>query len=204
MYVYFCVLLNVNYLYTMRVYTRSGDKGTTTLYGGVRVAKNDIRVDCYGTFDEVNSFIGLLRAKLDIGHLWHNNLYKIQGDLMDIMSHLATPPNANKINSRSHPTDLAQFCESWIDAMHKEMGELSKNFLLPGGTEISALCHVVRTQCRRAERKLTTLHQQSAVADYILESVNRLSDLFFVLARYELYTNNVDEEKWIAFRSKTQ
>lgn len=186
----------------MRVYTRGGDKGNTSLFGGIRVRKDNIRVDCYGTFDEVNSFIGLLRSKLDTKHKWQEGLYKIQGDLMDIMSHLATPPEAKKPNPRNKPEDLPQYCEKWIDAMHAEMETPSEFFLLPGGTEISALCHVVRSQIRKAERKLISLTEITEVDGYILQSANRLSDLFFVLARYEIYNSDLDEEKWKAFRAK--
>jgi ATP:cob(I)alamin adenosyltransferase len=186
----------------MKIYTKKGDKGTTALFGGQRVDKDDVRVNCYGTLDEVNSTIGLLRAKLDPGHSWQPNLHRIQKDLMDMMSHLARPSDSKKENSNPRPVDGAAFCESWIDELEAAMTTSSDYFLLPGGNEISALCHVVRTQMRRGERTLATLMKADTVEEYIAAYINRLSDLFFILARAEMDKAGLAEEKWQLFLYK--
>ncbi|SDF50340.1 cob(I)yrinic acid a,c-diamide adenosyltransferase [Chitinophaga filiformis] len=186
----------------MKIYTRKGDKGTTALFGGSRVYKDDVRVNCYGTLDEVNSTIGLLRAKLGADHEWQPNLHKIQKDMMDMMSHLARPSDCKKENPNPKPEDGPGFCEQWIDALEAGITTKSDYFLLPGGNEISALCHVVRTQMRRGERLLVTLMKVDTVDDYILSYINRLSDLFFILSRAEMDKAGVAEEKWQLFLYK--
>jgi len=188
----------------MKVYTRKGDKGTTGVFGGKRESKDSPRIECNGAIDEANSTIGLLRAKLGVDHAWQKNLHRIQKDLMDMMSHLARPSNSNKINKNPKPVDGATFCEEWMDQMESEMTEPSDYFLLPGGNEIAALCHVARTQIRRGERRLITLaaHDPDCVEEYIVAYINRLSDLFFLLARYELYTAGLEEERWQLFLYK--
>lgn len=186
----------------MKIYTRKGDKGTTALFGGSRVDKDDVRVNCYGTLDEVNSTIGLLRAKLGSDHAWQPNLQKIQKDMMDMMSHLARPSDCKKENPNPKPEDGPAFCEQWIDELEAGMTTKSDYFLLPGGNEISALCHVVRTQMRRGERLLVSLMKVDTVDDYILSYVNRLSDLFFIMSRAEMDKAGVAEEKWQLFLYK--
>lgn len=186
----------------MKIYTKKGDAGTTGLFGGIRVPKDDIRVECVGTFDEVNSTIGLLRVKLSPDHDWQPRLHKIQKDLMDAMSHLARPSDTKKVNSNPIPEDGAVFCENWIDELEAAMTSPSDYFLLPGGNEISALCHVVRAQMRRGERRLVTLMKTDIVHPSILAYVNRLSDLFFTLSRAEMDKAGVAEEKWQLFLYK--
>jgi cob(I)alamin adenosyltransferase len=186
----------------MKIYTKKGDKGTTGLFGGKRVSKDDIRVDCIGTLDEANSTIGLLRTKLGNEHEWQPSLHKIQKDMMDMMSHLARPSDTKKINTNPMPEDGAAFCEAWIDQLENAMTSPSDYFLLPGGNELSALCHVVRTQIRRGERKLVTLMKEDEVHEAIPAYINRLSDLFFTLARAEMDKAGVAEEKWQLFLYK--
>jgi cob(I)alamin adenosyltransferase len=186
----------------MKIYTKKGDAGTTGLFGGSRVPKDDVRVECIGTFDEVNSTLGLLRVKLGNEHAWQPRLHKIQKDLMDMMSHLARPSDAKKLNTNPMPTDGAQFCEEWIDELEGQMTSPSDYFLLPGGNEISALCHVVRTQMRRGERRLVSLLATDTVDAAIPAYINRLSDLFFTLARAEMDQAGVAEEKWQLFLYK--
>ena len=186
----------------MKIYTKKGDQGMTALFGGKRVYKDDNRVNCYGTLDEVNSTIGLLRAKLEPAHAWQPNLHRIQKDMMDMMSHLARPSDCKKENSNPRPVDGAAFCEQWIDELEAAMSSASDYFLLPGGNEISALCHVVRTQMRRGERLLVTLMREDEVEEYIPAYINRLSDLFFTLARAEMDLAGVAEEKWQLFLYK--
>ncbi|MDJ1485376.1 cob(I)yrinic acid a,c-diamide adenosyltransferase [Cytophagaceae bacterium YF14B1] len=186
----------------MKIYTRKGDKGTTGLFGGKRVDKDDVRVECIGTLDEVNSTIGLLRVKLGTEHEWQANLHKIQKDMMDMMSHLARPSDTKKVNTNPMPEDGAEFCENWIDELESKMTSPSDYFLLPGGNEISALCHMVRTQMRRGERSLTSLIKTDEVHEAIPAYINRLSDLFFTLARAEMDKAGVAEEKWQLFLYK--
>lgn len=186
----------------MKIYTKKGDKGTTGLFGGKRVPKDDVRVECYGTLDEVNSTIGLLRVKLGPTHEWQAKLHKIQKDMMDMMSHLARPSDAKKVNTNPMPEDGALFCEEWIDALESNMSAPSDYFLLPGGNEISALCHMVRTQMRRGERRLVSLQREDEVHEAIPAYINRLSDLFFTLARAEMDKAGVAEEKWQLFLYK--
>ncbi|WP_294343827.1 cob(I)yrinic acid a,c-diamide adenosyltransferase [Prosthecochloris sp.] len=187
----------------MKIYTRTGDGGTTGLFGGTRVDKDDSRVECYGTFDEVNSYIGLLRSKLPLGHAWQGRLQEVQVTLMNMMSHLATPTDATRVNVKPLPLDGAEWCEHWIDELVEAAGP-SDCFLLPGGTEISALCHVVRTQVRRGERMLVHLMKEATVHPSIPVYVNRLSDLFFALARAEMAGADVEEERWRSFVYKTK
>ncbi|HEY4335768.1 MAG TPA: cob(I)yrinic acid a,c-diamide adenosyltransferase [Puia sp.] len=186
----------------MKIYTKKGDKGMTGLFGGKRVYKDDARVECVGTLDEVNSTIGLLRAKLGTEHPWQANLHRIQKDMMDMMSHLARPSDSKKENTNPRPVDGAEFCEQWIDELEGAMTSPSDYFLLPGGNEISGLCHVVRTQMRRGERLLVSLMKEDEVEDYILAYINRLSDLFFTLSRSEMDQAGVAEEKWQLFLYK--
>ncbi|HEV7382313.1 MAG TPA: cob(I)yrinic acid a,c-diamide adenosyltransferase [Dyadobacter sp.] len=186
----------------MKIYTKKGDKGTTGLFGGSRVDKDDVRIECIGTLDEANSTIGLLRVKLGGDHAWQPNLHKIQKDLMDMMSHLARPSTAKKENKNPMPEDGAQFCEEWIDDLETAMTSPSDYFLLPGGNEVSALCHVARTQMRRGERRLISLIKTDEVHEAIPAYINRLSDLFFTLARAEMDKAGVAEEKWQLFLYK--
>lgn len=188
----------------MKVYTRKGDKGQTGVFGGSRQYKDSPRVECIGTIDEANSTIGLLRVKLGETHEWQPNLHKIQKDIMNMMSHLARPSDARKVNENPRPEDGAEFCEKWIDELEGAMSTSSDYFLLPGGNEISALCHVCRTQIRRGERAMVTLMREDpeSVHDYIAAYINRLSDLFFTMARAEMDKQGVAEEKWNLFLYK--
>ncbi len=188
----------------MKIYTRKGDQGQTGVFAGKREDKDAPRIECIGTVDELNATIGTLRAKLGPDHEWQSNLHTIQKDLMDMMSHLARPSNAKKENPNPRPTDGPQKWEEWIDTLEANMSHPSDYFLLPGGNEISALCHMVRTQARRAERRLVTLKKEDpeCVEEYVQSYINRLSDLFFVLARAEMDAHGVAEEKWNLFLYK--
>ena len=188
----------------MKIYTRKGDTGMTGVFGGKRTYKDSPRIECIGTLDEVNSTIGLLRAKLGPEHEWQPNLHKIQKDMMDMMSHLARPSDSKKENTNPKPVDGAEFCEQWIDELEGKMGEPSDYFILPGGNEVSALCHVCRTQMRRGERTLVTLFHDDpdSVEEYVMAYINRLSDLFFTMSRSEMDSHGVAEEKWNLFLYK--
>ncbi len=188
----------------MKIYTRKGDTGKTGVFGGKREFKDSARIECNGTLDEANSTIGLLRAKLGNNHEWQPKLHKIQKDLMDMMSHLARPSDSKKENPNPKPKDGADFCEQWMDEMEANISSPSDYFLLPGGNEISALCHVCRTQIRRGERRLVTLMHEDpkSVEEYVVAYINRLSDLFFTMARAEMDKAGVAEEKWQLFLYK--
>ncbi len=188
----------------MKIYTRKGDTGKTGVFGGKREYKDSARIECIGTLDEVNSTIGLLRSKLGNEHEWQANLHRVQKDMMDMMSHLARPSDSKKENPNPKPIDGATFCEEWLDTLEANISSPSDYFILPGGNEISALCHVCRTQMRRGERTLVTLMKEdpACVEEYILAYINRLSDLFFTMARSEMDKTGVAEEKWQLFLYK--
>jgi ATP:cob(I)alamin adenosyltransferase len=186
----------------MRIYTRTGDRGKTGIFGGMRVDKDDIRIECNGKLDEVNCTIGLLRVKLPEEHPWQNRLHKFQVDMMDMMSHVATHSELRDKNPINRSIEGDKYCEEWIDEMLNEMDGPHDYFILPGGNEIAALCHIVRAQMRTSERRLITLNKIDPVDTYILKYINRLSDLFFVMARFELYKSGLNEEKLRPFIMK--
>lgn len=184
-----------------RIYTRTGDKGTTGIHGGERVAKDDIRIEANGCIDELNAVIGIVRSLLPQEHDWQSLLFTIQKNFMVVMSHVATPSAIRSRNPNLLPDNLVVFCEEAMDGL---MVQLEDNgyFILPGGTPVAAQLQFARTVARRAERRLWTLHKQDALPEVILQFVNRLSDLFFVMARYELQQQHWTEEKWQSFAYK--
>ena len=147
----------------MRIYTKGGDKGTTGIFGGSRVDKDDIRIEANGTLDELNATLGVIRALLDEKDERQEILAYIQRALMVAMSQVATPSNIREQNPNILPKDIDQYCEQQIDRMNSEMQHPSTHFILPGGTLISAQCHVARTIARRAERRLCTLNKTDEV-----------------------------------------
>lgn len=188
-------------LIKMRIYTRGGDKGRTGIHGGERVDKDDIRIEANGTLDEVNAEIGIVRALLPAGHEWHDLLGKIQREMMVVMSHVATPFAIRGKNPNALSEDLVAFCEQQIDDLSAKM-EDNGYFILPGGSPVSAHLQLARTIVRRAERRLWTLNRKDPVSPEILQFVNRLSDLFFIMARYEMFRQGNAEERWQSFLYK--
>lgn len=184
-----------------KIYTRTGDNGTTGIFGGERLEKDDIRIEANGTIDELNAVIGIVRSLLPEQEEWQGWLYEIQMELMVCMSHVATPSIKRHENPNTLRTDLVTIFEERMDAMNAAM-EDNGYFILPGGTQISAQLHQARVIARRAERRLCTLHRQDPVPQSLLTFINRLSDLFFVMARYEMYRQHWPEEKWKAFGYK--
>jgi ATP:cob(I)alamin adenosyltransferase len=180
--------------------TKTGDKGTTGIGGGQRVDKDDIRIECLGELDEANSTIGLLRSKLDDQHDWEEGLQRIQTEMMNLMAFVATPSTSERKPQVPLPLDSAEWMETWLDKIEETLPSSTEYFLLPGGNEVAALCHVSRTQVRRAERRLITLNKLDLVEPCILKFVNRLSDLLFKLARQELERKGFKEERWRLFR----
>lgn len=184
-----------------KIYTRTGDEGMTGIHGGTRVPKDDIRIEANGCLDELNTLLGIVRSMLSETDEWQTKLCYIQRSLMVVMSHVATPSAIREQNPNELPQDLDKFCEEWMDEM---MSQLEDNgyFILPGGTPLAAQLQHARAVARRAERRLWTLNRTDAVPEAILRFVNRLSDLLFVLARFELQRQQWPEEKWMAFSYK--
>ncbi len=178
-----------------KIYTKSGDDGTTGLVGGNRVKKNDIRLEAYGTVDELNASLGLLRScnlSGDVSQL----LVKIQNKLFNIGSLLASDEKGRKFTSDlSITSNDVKLLENSIDFYEQSLPELT-HFILPGGEETSALCHIARTVCRRAERRILDFAELNPVQPEIVQYINRLSDLLFVLARKLANENNSEELKW--------
>ncbi len=165
----------------MKIYTKTGDKGTTSLLSGRRVNKNNIRIEAYGTIDELNSWIGVVRDKAP--ETYKAELITIQNELFTIGSHLANDPK--KESSFSLPeinNDNVLRLESLMDEMNLKLPEM-KNFVLPGGHETVSFTHLARCVCRRAERKIVDLMENQGVEELIIQYVNRLSDYLFVLSR---------------------
>lgn len=163
--------------------------------------KDDIRIEANGCLDELNALLGIIRSLLPEKDEWQHKLYFIQRNLMVVMSHVATPSALRAQNPNELPQDLDKFCEEWMDEM---MSQLEDNgyFILPGGTPLSAQLQNARAVARRAERRLWTLHRKDTVSQEILRFVNRLSDLLFVMARFEMQRQQWPEEKWQSFAYK--
>jgi cob(I)alamin adenosyltransferase len=181
----------------MKIYTKTGDKGTTSLFGGKRVAKHNIRIDSYGTVDELNANLGLVRDQ-DLDTNSKEGLIKIQEKLFTVGAILASDPgkssNASKIPELK--ADDIRFLEKEIDRMNEELPEMT-HFVLPGGHTAVSHCHVARTVCRRAERICAALFNLEPFDEKVLQYLNRLSDYLFVLARSIAKQKDADEVKWI-------
>ncbi len=184
-----------------KIYTKGGDKGRTGIHGGTRVDKDDIRIEANGCIDELNAVIGIVRSLLAQEHDYQEALHTIQRELMVVMSHVATPSAIRSANPNVLREDIVTFCESEIDRLTDLLHE-NGYFVLPGGTPACAQLQFARTVARRAERRLWTLHRQDPLPETILLFMNRLSDLFFVMARYELQQQEWSEERWQAFAYK--
>jgi cob(I)alamin adenosyltransferase len=179
----------------MKLYTKTGDEGQTGLIGGTRVHKNDIRIEAYGTVDELNSFIGLLTtypmAELDI-----NFLRSVQNNLFVIGSHLATDTEKVPLNKASVLSeDSISKIEAEIDRLDNILPALTA-FILPGGSQSGSLSHVCRTITRRVERRLFDMTDVYVVDKQIIVYINRLSDYFFILSRYLTLTSGGEEICW--------
>ena len=184
-----------------RIYTRTGDKGTTGIHGGERVPKDDIRIEANGCLDELNALIGVVRSLLEPEHEWNGLLYDIQRNLMVVMGLVATPSAIRHNNPNTLDENIVTDIEHKLDEFSSEVEELGF-FILPGGTVVSAQLQLARTVARRAERRLWTLNRKDAVPEDILKYVNRLSDLFFVMAKLEMQKQNWPEERWNLFAYK--
>lgn len=183
------------------IYTKTGDKGTTGIFGGERVPKDDIRVEAYGTMDELNAAIGAVRAFMSEDDTRQQVLHEIQYNMMMAMSLVATPSGKRSDNPNVFSADASAKCEHLMDEILRQT-EDNGYFILPGGTLISSHLQLARTVARRAERRLWTLHHADEVPAEILQWMNRLSDLFFVMARQEMQMQGWTEEKWQKFAYK--
>jgi len=179
----------------MKIYTKKGDEGKTSLIGGTRVSKNNIRIDAYGTIDELNSWIGLLRDQPE--YLEQKKLLlEVQDRLFTIGSQLAADPEKSRMNlPKLFEADIVHL-EDAIDEMEKGLPEM-KSFVLPGGHTLISYCHITRCVCRRAERMIVELNEQSALDTLILKYCNRLSDYLFVLSRWIAKKCQAAESPWI-------
>ena len=180
----------------MKIYTKTGDKATTSLFGGTRVAKHHIRIESYGTIDELNSWLGLIRDQKIDAHS-RGILITIQDKLFTVGAILATETKKEKkLNIAKIGTSDISFLEQEIDEMNKILPQMT-HFILPGGHQTVSYCHIARTVCRRAERIISILHENEPQPENLLAYVNRLSDFLFVLARKLSKQLQAEEVKWI-------
>jgi len=183
----------------MKIYTGFGDKGDTALFGGEKVKKNNSRVEMYGTLDELNSIIGILRNK-NVNDDINSVLINIQNELFTYGAEIATPSSANRDGFSDHISELhINILEKAIDRYTEELPPLKK-FILPGGCDAAGYAHLARTVCRRAERMLINLASEVDLRGELIIYLNRLGDLFFVIARYENVLNKVEDVVWEGIR----
>lgn len=178
----------------MKIYTKKGDKGTTQLIGGKRVSKNNSRIEAYGTIDELNSYIGLVRDQ-DMDEQSFDMLVETQDRLFTIGALLANDGASNKMKLPLIDEKDIHLLEKEIDKMNKDLSEM-KSFILPGGNTTVSYCHIARCICRRAERLVVDLPETILQFDLILKYLNRLSDYLFVLSRFLTKKLNAKEIPW--------
>lgn len=186
----------------MKIYTKTGDKGTTALFGGTRVPKDHARIESYGTVDELNSYIGLVRDQ-EMNPHYKEILIEIQDRLFTIGAILATPPEKEvlkngglRLKKLGVTDDDIKLLETEIDSMEAALPQMT-HFVLPGGHTTVSYCHIARCICRRAERLAVHLSHNEAVSDVVIIYLNRLSDYLFVLARKLSQDLHADEIQWI-------
>ena len=186
----------------MKIYTKTGDTGTTALFGGTRVKKYNLRIESYGTIDELNSYIGLIKDQ-EISNSIKESLLKIQNELFTLGAMLATPPEKETLKSGKERLNIPKidvasilFLEEEIDKMDAELPQMT-HFILPGGHQAVSFCHIARCVCRRSERLSVELNDLESINNEILKYLNRLSDYLFMLARKLSKDLIVEEIKWI-------
>ncbi len=178
------------------VYTKTGDKGKTSLIGGTRVPKNHYRLEAYGTVDELNTFIGMIRS-YELDEVTEKQIIDIQNKLFVIGAYLATDSNVTDLRDKlDYDESIIEALEEEMDRMEKELPPM-KNFVLPGGHPGVSYCHISRTVCRRAERRILTMAGETEVNPWVIRYVNRLSDYLFVLSRYLSKHFKAKEIPWI-------
>lgn len=186
----------------MKIYTKTGDKGTTSLFGGTRVPKHHIRIESYGTVDELNAHIGLVKDQ-DVDNHTREVLNRLQDRLFTLGAILATDPEKAILKSGKERLNIPKITEKDIELLEKEMDSMNEelpemtHFVLPGGHPSVSVCHIARCVCRRAERLATALYELSPFDELVLQYLNRLSDYLFVLARKLSKDLHANEVKWI-------
>jgi len=186
----------------MKIYTKTGDNGTTALFGGTRVAKHHIRIESYGTIDELNSWLGLIRDQ-EVGTHMKNVLTSIQNKLFTVGAILATDPDKAILKNGKERLNIPKINASDIELLEKEMDAMEAalpqmtHFILPGGHTTVSYCHIARTVCRRAERMASVLNENEPFDTEVLMYINRLSDYLFMLARKLSSDLDAEEIKWI-------
>ncbi len=186
----------------MKIYTKTGDKGSTALFGGTRVPKYHIRIESYGTVDELNSHIGLIRDQ-EIDPRSREILLHVQDRLFTVGAILATDPEKAMLKSGKERLNIPKIDSKDIELLETEMDAMNEhlpamtNFVLPGGHTTVSYCHIARCVCRRAERLASLLHAEEPIDEHVLMYLNRLSDYLFVLARKLTYDLQAEEIKWV-------
>ncbi len=186
----------------MKIYTKTGDAGTTALFGGSRVPKHNIRIESYGTVDELNSYLGLVRTQ-DIDPRSKEIIIYIQDRLFTLGAILATDPARAVLKSGKERLNIPRIEEEDITLLETEMDRMNDDlppmthFILPGGNTTVSYCHIARTVCRRAERRVTLLNENEPIDKLVIKYLNRLSDYLFVLARKLSNDTNAEETQWI-------
>ncbi|MBL7843624.1 MAG: cob(I)yrinic acid a,c-diamide adenosyltransferase [Cyclobacteriaceae bacterium] len=178
----------------MKIYTKTGDSGSTSLFGGKRVLKSDLRIDTYGTVDELNSYLGLLRDQ-EVNHKRKDILIEIQDRLFTIGSILATEPGNDKVKIPALSEADIQLLEKEIDTMDAQLPPM-RSFVLPGGHPSVSFCHIARTVCRRAERLVIALDAVEKTNPLVIQYLNRLSDYLFMLSRKMTAELKAEETPW--------
>jgi cob(I)alamin adenosyltransferase len=185
----------------MKIYTKKGDKGTTQVIGGTRLPKHHIRIEAYGTLDELMSYLGLLRDYVEDKNIRHD-IIKIQNDLFTLGSFIAVDPDKAVLKNGKKRLDIPdlqtediRYLENRIDSMNDRLPPMTA-FILPGGAPAVSVCHICRTVARRSERRMTELNEISPLQPVYLQYINRLSDYLFVLARKLSMDLRTEEIKW--------
>lgn len=192
----------------MKIYTKTGDKGSTSLFGGSRVPKHHIRIESYGTVDELNAHVGMIRDQIRDEHL-KNTIIRIQDRLFIIGAMLATDPKRAILKSGKQRLDITRIEQADVTLLEQEIDIMNEvlppmtHFVLPGGHPSVSSCHIARCVCRRAERITTALNDNEPVDEIILQYLNRLSDFLFVVARKLTQDLQVEEIQWIPEKPST-
>lgn len=186
----------------MKIYTKTGDTGRTALFGGTKVPKHHIRIESYGTIDELNSWLGLIRDQ-EIDSHTKEILERIQRSMFTAGAMLATDPGKAVLKGGGERLNITKIRSEDVELLEREIDQMNENlppmthFILPGGHSTVSYCHIARTVCRRAERIMSLLHDQEPIDGQVLSYINRLSDYLFVLARKLSHNLKAQEVKWI-------
>lgn len=179
----------------MKIYTKTGDQGMTSLYGGERVSKSHLRIETYGTVDELNAWIGMIVAN-SVSEFYHSDLIKIQNDLFVLGAMLAVDGEHTELSIQKISEEDIKWIETCIDKIVSNLSPMT-HFILPGGNEVASHAHLARCICRRAERLTVTLSKSAYVDDIAVIYLNRLSDYLFCLARLICKNADSEEIKWV-------